>query len=64
MLGCNISKSSSHTQAYNILPTLLALGQSPHATVDITRHVVRAIDNISSNGKLPLYLVVLCLIHV
>lgn len=64
MLGCNISKSSSHTQAYNILPTLLALGQSPHATVDITRHVVRAIDNISSNGKVPLYLVVLCLIHV
>ncbi|KAI9488175.1 armadillo-type protein [Zychaea mexicana] len=33
---------------YNVLSTLLAMGQSANATPDIQRHIVRAIDNLSS----------------
>ncbi|KAM3588960.1 hypothetical protein VKS41_001390 [Umbelopsis sp. WA50703] len=33
---------------YNVMPTLLAIGQSPNVTPDVRRHVVRAIDNLSN----------------
>lgn len=34
---------------YNVLPTLLIMGKSPAS--DVHRHIVRAIDNLSSNCK-------------
>ncbi|KAI9311682.1 armadillo-type protein [Dichotomocladium elegans] len=37
--------------AYNVLPTLLALSQSANVTSDIQRHIVRAIDNLSAYVK-------------
>jgi hypothetical protein len=40
------------SSGYNVLPTLLAIGQSANITPDIQRHIIRAIDNLSSNGKL------------
>lgn len=40
--------------AYNVLPTLLYMGKvSPSG---VQRHVVRAIDNLSSNGKCIFFL--------
>ncbi|CAM0138155.1 unnamed protein product [Umbelopsis sp. WA50703] len=36
---------------YNVMPTLLAIGQSPNVTPDVRRHVVRAIDNLSNQGE-------------
>lgn len=36
---------------YNVMPTLLAIGQSANVTPDVQRHVVRAIDNLSNQGK-------------
>ncbi|KAH8555144.1 armadillo-type protein [Umbelopsis sp. PMI_123] len=33
---------------YNVIPTLLAIGQSAIVTPDVQRHVVRAIDNLSN----------------
>lgn len=37
--------------AYDVLPTLLAMGQNDTVTADIQRHIVRAIDNLSAFGK-------------
>ncbi|KAI9266057.1 armadillo-type protein [Sporodiniella umbellata] len=34
---------------YNVLPTLLDMGQSPHVNPDVIRHVVRAMDNLSNS---------------
>ncbi|KAI7883891.1 FYVE-domain-containing protein [Lichtheimia hyalospora FSU 10163] len=34
--------------AYDVLPTLLAMGQNDAVTADIQRHIVRAIDNLSA----------------
>ncbi|CDH55933.1 hypothetical protein RO3G_14544 [Lichtheimia corymbifera JMRC:FSU:9682] len=34
--------------AYDVLPTLLAMGQNDTVTADIQRHIVRAIDNLSA----------------
>lgn len=36
---------------YNVIPTLLAIGQSAIVTPDVQRHVVRAIDNLSNQGR-------------
>ncbi|GAB5593864.1 hypothetical protein Unana1_08764 [Umbelopsis nana] len=36
---------------YNVMPTLLAIGQSANVTPDVQRHVVRAIDNLSNQGR-------------
>ncbi|KAI9309257.1 armadillo-type protein [Cunninghamella echinulata] len=38
-------------KAFNVIPTLLAMGQSANVTSDIQRHVIRALDNICSNGS-------------
>lgn len=38
--------------AYDVLPTLFAMGQNDTVTSDIQRHIVRAIDNLSAFGKL------------
>lgn len=38
--------------SYNVLPTLLIMGKSPAS--DVHRHIVRAIDNLSSNCKYPI----------
>lgn len=39
---------------FNVLPTLLAMGQSAHCNRDIQRHIIRAIDNLSTSGKISL----------
>lgn len=36
--------------AYDVIPTLLAMGQSANVTKDVQRHIVRAIDNLSAHG--------------
>lgn len=38
-------------KTFNVIPTLLAMGQSANATCDIQRHIIRALDNICSNGS-------------
>lgn len=35
----------------SIVPTLIAIGDSPVADVEIQRHIVRALDNLSTEGK-------------
>ncbi|KAI7870796.1 hypothetical protein BDF14DRAFT_1769854 [Spinellus fusiger] len=45
----NTRKNDKEEGAYNVIPTLLALSQTPHVTSDIQRHCVRAIDNLSAN---------------
>ncbi|KAI9246492.1 hypothetical protein BDA99DRAFT_527036 [Phascolomyces articulosus] len=52
----NKNGSSNTRHSYNVLPTLLAMGQSANATPDIQRHIVRAIDNLSSQGKIFFFL--------
>ena len=52
----NNNNNGNIRHPYNILPTLLAMGQSANATPDIQRHIVRAIDNLSSQGRLFLLL--------
>lgn len=39
--------------AFNVVPTLLLMGKEPAA--DIKRHIVRAIDNLSSNGNVHIF---------
>ncbi|KAI8882055.1 hypothetical protein K501DRAFT_334324 [Backusella circina FSU 941] len=41
--------SKSEEDSYNILPTLMLIGNQPNVTVDIQRQIIRAIDNLSSN---------------
>lgn len=50
----NSTTTSKHLQgndSFNVIPTILAMGQSANATSDIRRHIIRALDNLSSNGK-------------
>lgn len=42
-------KKYGKKDGYNVLPTLLFMGN--RAKPDIQRHIVRAIDNLSSNRK-------------
>ena len=35
----------------SIVPTLIAIGDSPVADVEIQRHIVRALDNLSTEGN-------------
>ncbi|KAI8149812.1 armadillo-type protein [Fennellomyces sp. T-0311] len=44
----NYAETEDTRHPYNITPTLLAMGQSANVTPDIQRHIVRAIDNLSS----------------
>lgn len=49
MLTNKNRKNQGEKDAYNVLPTLLYMGKvSPSG---VQRHVVRAIDNLSSNSK-------------
>ncbi|OAD75000.1 hypothetical protein PHYBLDRAFT_78888 [Phycomyces blakesleeanus NRRL 1555(-)] len=41
--------SDDQEKGHNVIPTLLALSQAPQVTSDVQRHIVRAIDNLSSN---------------
>jgi len=36
----------------SIVPTLIAIGDSPVADVEIQRHIVRALDNLSTEGMI------------
>jgi hypothetical protein len=36
----------------SIVPTLIAIGDSPVADVEIQRHIVRALDNLSTEGNI------------
>ncbi|KAG1146197.1 hypothetical protein G6F38_005108 [Rhizopus arrhizus] len=47
-----LNNDVSGSRMYNILPTLLAMCQSSNVTTDEIRHVIRAIDNLSSNVQL------------
>ncbi|CAO3616566.1 unnamed protein product [Cunninghamella blakesleeana] len=38
-------------KSFNVIPTLLAMGQSANVTCDIQRHIIRALDNLCSNGS-------------
>ncbi|KAI8976827.1 hypothetical protein BDB01DRAFT_309221 [Pilobolus umbonatus] len=42
-------KEKDDIHSFNVLPTLLAMGQSARVTSDIQRQLVRAIDNLSSH---------------
>ncbi|SAM07474.1 hypothetical protein [Absidia glauca] len=44
------SKQLPNNDSFNVIPTILAMGQSANATSDIRRHIIRALDNLSSNG--------------
>lgn len=39
---------------FNVVPTLLEIGQRPNVTLEVRRHIVRAIDNLVSNGMIIL----------
>ncbi|KAL1930085.1 hypothetical protein VTP01DRAFT_1239 [Rhizomucor pusillus] len=40
--------AENENDAYNVIPTLLAMGLSANVTKDVQRHIVRAIDNLSA----------------
>lgn len=42
--------AENENDAYNVIPTLLAMGLSANVTKDVQRHIVRAIDNLSAQG--------------
>lgn len=34
----------------SVIPTLIAIGDSPVSNVEIQRHIIRAVDNLSTEG--------------
>lgn len=42
--------AENENDAYNVIPTLLAMGLSANVTKDVQRHIVRAINNLSAQG--------------
>ncbi|CAO3594291.1 unnamed protein product [Absidia cylindrospora] len=41
-------QQEEQNDSYNVIPTLLAMGQSANATKDLRRHIIRAVDNLSA----------------
>ncbi|KAF7729674.1 hypothetical protein EC973_004047 [Apophysomyces ossiformis] len=50
MLSDKQTNDNDHKDAYNVISTLLAMGQSANVTSDVQRQIVRAIDNLSSHA--------------
>ncbi|KAI8086610.1 armadillo-type protein [Halteromyces radiatus] len=49
MLAMEEGEQNQINDSFNVIPTLLAMGQSANVTDDIRRHIIRALDNLSSN---------------
>lgn len=48
--GLMLGYCDDYEHRYNVLPTLNSIIQEQHTTQDIRRHIIRAIDNLTSSG--------------
>ena len=53
--GLMLGYCDDYEHRFNVLPTLSSIIEEQHITQDIRRHIIRAIDNLTTSGENHIY---------